>query len=140
MDLLPTFAALAGTTVPQDRIIDGKNIWPQWSGSAGVKSPHKVFYYYMINQLQAVRSGKWKLHLPLKKMRGKVVNRPLKLIDLSNDPQEANNLSHQHPDIVRKLTFMAEQARLDLGDLNHPAANQRPPARVDGPTPRIIPK
>ncbi len=138
MDLLPTFAALAGTAAPQDRIIDGKNIWPLWSGGTGVKSPHKVFYYYMINQLQAVRSGKWKLHLPLKKMRGKVVNRPLKLIDLSKDPQEANNLSRQHPDIVRKLTSMAEQARLDLGDLNRPAANQRPPARVDHPTPRAI--
>jgi arylsulfatase A len=138
MDLLPTFAGLAGTAVPQDRIIDGKNIWPLWSGRIGLKPPHKVFYYYMVDQLQAVRSGKWKLHLPLKKMRGKVVNRPLKLIDLSNDPKEANNLSQKHPDIVRKLMALAEQARLELGDLDHPGANQRPAGRVDRPTPRVM--
>ena len=140
MDLLPTFAGLAGTPVPRDIIIDGKDIWPLWSGRTGAKSPHKVFYYYMINQLQAVRSGKWKIHLPLKTMRGKVVNRPMKLIDLSKDPQEAKNLSQQHPDIVRKLTSLAEQARLDLGDLDHMGAGQRPPGRVDRPAPLVIPR
>jgi arylsulfatase A-like enzyme len=138
MDLLPTFANLAGAAVPQDRIIDGKDIWPLWSGRPGEKTPHKVFYYYMINQLQSVRSGKWKLHLPLKKMRGKVVNRSMKLIDLSKDPKEANNLSQEHPEMVRKLMTLAEQARLDLGDLNHPGAGQRTAGYVDYPTPRVI--
>ena len=31
MDLLPTFAELAGIEAPADRIIDGKNIWPLMS-------------------------------------------------------------------------------------------------------------
>ena len=138
MDILPTFAGLAGAALPQDRIIDGKDIWPLWAGRLGAKSPHNVFYYYMINQLQAVRSGKWKLHLPLKKMQGKVVNRPLKLIDLSKDPQEANNLSQEHPDMVRKIMSLAEQARLDLGDLDRPGAGRRPAGYVDRPTPRVM--
>ena len=34
MDLLPTFAGLAGAAVSQDRIIDGKDIWPLWSEQA----------------------------------------------------------------------------------------------------------
>lgn len=68
MDLLPTFTALAGANLPVDREIDGRNIWPLMSKS-GVKSPHEAFYYYQIDQLQAVRSGKWKLHLPLKQKK-----------------------------------------------------------------------
>ena len=138
MDLLPTFAGLASAAVSQDRIIDGKDIWPLWSGRPDAKSPHMVFYYYMVNQLQAVRSGKWKLHLPLKKMRGRVVHRPMKLIDLSKDPQEANNLSQDHPKMVRKLMALVEQARLDLGDLDHPGAGQRPAGCVGRPTPRVM--
>jgi arylsulfatase A-like enzyme len=138
MDLLPTFTGLAGTAVYRDRIIDGKDIWPLWSGKSGIKSPHKMFYYYMVNQLQAVRSGKWKLHLPLKKMRGRVVHRPMKLIDLSKDPQETNNLSQDHPDVVRKLMALVKQARLDLGDLDNPGAGQRPAGNVACPTPRVM--
>lgn len=138
MDLLPTFAGLVGAAASQDRIIDGKDIWPLWFGRSGAKSPHMVFYYYMVNQLQAVRSGKWKLRLPLKKVRGSVVHRPMKLIDLSKDPQEANNLSQDCPKVVRRLMALAEQARLDLGDLDHPGAGQRPAGYVDCPTPRVM--
>lgn len=43
IDLLPTFAAIAGGTVPDDRTIDGKNIWPILSGDTEAKSPHKAF-------------------------------------------------------------------------------------------------
>jgi arylsulfatase A len=32
MDLLPTFANLAGAELPSDRIIDGRDIWPLMSG------------------------------------------------------------------------------------------------------------
>jgi hypothetical protein len=65
MDLYPTFAGLAGASVPRDRSIDGKNIWPLLSG-ANTESPHEAFYYYYGPQLQAVRAGKWKLLLPSK--------------------------------------------------------------------------
>ena len=33
-------------------------------GEAGAKSPHEAFCYYSGDELQAVRSGDWKLHLP----------------------------------------------------------------------------
>ena len=57
--------ALAGTQLPTDRIIDGRDIWPLMSGQPGSKSPHEAFYFYRGEQLQAVRAGKWKLYLPL---------------------------------------------------------------------------
>ncbi|MHC4354012.1 MAG: sulfatase family protein [Planctomycetota bacterium] len=38
LDLLPTLAKLAGTKAPDDRIIDGKDIWPLMAGTKGAKS------------------------------------------------------------------------------------------------------
>lgn len=63
MDLYPTLAKLAGAPLPKSKI-DGKDIWPLMSGQRGAKSPHEAFYYYGGEELQAVRSGKWKLHFP----------------------------------------------------------------------------
>jgi arylsulfatase A-like enzyme len=104
-DLLPTFAKLAGGSAPADRIIDGRDIWPLLSGQKGAKTPHEVFYYYNNEQLLAIRSGKWKLHLPSGE-----------LYDLDADIGEKNNAAAQNPQVVRKLQDLAELARVDLGD------------------------
>jgi len=142
MDLLPTFAYLAGTHPPKDRIIDGKNIWPLMSGRNGAKTPHKAFYYYQKNQLQAVRSGKWKLHLPLKPKKrhwgDPEPESPLQLYDLDADIGEQNNVADKHPDVVRRLTALAEKAREDIGDMNRPGKNQRPAAFVQNPKPLLM--
>ena len=66
IDVLPTIAKLVGAKLPGDRIIDGRDIWPIMSGQPGAKSPHEAFFYYRLNELQAVRSGPWKLRLPIK--------------------------------------------------------------------------
>jgi len=63
MDILPTVAKLTGAKLPAHRI-DGKDIWPLITGVPGAKSPHEAFFYYRGFALEAVRSGKWKLHLP----------------------------------------------------------------------------
>lgn len=62
MDLYPTLARLMGAPLPE-RKIDGKDIWPLLSGQSS-GSPHEAFYYYGGEELQAVRSGRWKLHFP----------------------------------------------------------------------------
>ena len=67
MDILPTFARLAEAPLPAGRIIDGRDIWPLWSGTAEARSPHEAFFYYHQAQLQAVRDARWKLYLPLAK-------------------------------------------------------------------------
>ena len=129
IDLLPTFARLAGTKAPTDRIIDGRDIWPLMAGRDGEKSPHEAFYYYQMDQLQAVRDNRWKLHLPLKVQRrhwGKgIPNRPMALYDLKADIGEKTNVADRHPDVVKRLLALAEKARLDLGDVNY-KGNQRP--------------
>ena len=142
MDLLPTFARLTGTKAPGDRIIDGRNIWPLMSGKKAAKSPHKAFYYYQIDQLQAVRSGKWKLHLPLKQKKknwGKPTpDVPLQLYDLKADIGETSNVADQHPKVVKRLLSLAEKAREDLGDVNRKGKNQRPAGWVDSPKPLLL--
>lgn len=104
MDLLPTFAIMAGGKVPKDRVIDGKNIAPLLLGRANVKSPHQAFLYYKGNNLQAVRSGKWKLHTS-----GKLYN-------LEKDIGERQNVAKDNPDILTRLRKYLDEARADLDD------------------------
>ncbi|MHC4540668.1 MAG: sulfatase family protein [Planctomycetota bacterium] len=135
MDLLPTLARLAGADVPDDRIIDGYDIRPLMTGERGARSSYKAFYYYHIQQLQAVRSGKWKLYLPLE---GKTRTSPARLYDLEADLGETRNLAKAHPKVVTRLLALAEKAREDLGDIARPGRNQRPAGFVANPKPRRL--
>ncbi|MCA9140710.1 MAG: sulfatase, partial [Planctomycetales bacterium] len=119
MDLLPTFAGLAGAQVPEDRIIDGKDIWPTLTGKAG--SPHKMFFYHQENRLAAVRSGKWKLHA--------ANGTPTQLYNLETDLGEQTNVIQSHPDVTQRLTGYLKQFAQDIADNSRPAAfvkNPRP--------------
>lgn len=135
MDLLPTVAQMAGAQTPRDRIIDGKDIWPLLT-QPDAETPHKAFYYYQLEQLQAVRSGPWKLHVALDSMYtsfhlGKWgPGRSLKLVNLTEDIKEERDLSAQHPEVVRMLQQYAERAREDLGDIGRAGKNVRPAGLV----------
>lgn len=115
MDLLPTFARLAGAELPKDRIIDGKDISPLMKGVEGARTPHHVFYYYRHYMLQALRSGRWKLIL--ERTEGSAQRHtPLALYDLERDISEENDLSADYPRVVERLFALAEECREDLGD------------------------
>ncbi|HUY88486.1 MAG TPA: sulfatase [Pirellulales bacterium] len=129
IDVLPTLAKLIGAQLPADRIIDGLDIWPLISGQPGAKSPHEALYFYWGQELQAVRSGRWKLHFPhayrsLESEGGrggiptKYVQRriELSLFDLESDVGETKNVAAEHPEVVAQLQELARQAREDLGD------------------------
>ena len=137
MDLYPTLARLAGAKTPTDRIIDGRDIRPLMFGEPNATSPHKRFFYYYINQLQAVRSGPWKLYLPRNGKPGSVARSPVQLYNLVDDPRETTNLSQRRPDLVEQLQRLLEEARQDLGELDRNGANVRPAGKVDAPTPRV---
>lgn len=61
MDLLPSFVELVKGRPPA-RKTDGRSILPIIRGDAGAVSPHEALFFYAGTELQAVRSGKWKLH------------------------------------------------------------------------------
>ena len=141
MDLLPTFAALTGAKPTTDRIIDGKNIWPLMSGHSK-DSPHDAFYYYQRANLEAVRSGKWKLFLPASKTNKKLWNTmstdSVRLYDLDSDIAEKIDLAAKHPKIVDRLLKLAQKAREDIGDWDQPGKNQRPAGFAPNPEPQIL--
>ena len=145
IDLLPTLAKLINAKLPDDRIIDGLNIWPMISGQPGAKSPHEAFYFYWDRELQAVRSGRWKLHFPhaYRSLEGeggrggtpaKYVQRriELSLFDLGTDPGETKNVAADHPGVVARLQQLAQAAREDLGDsaAKQTGKNVREPGRI----------
>ncbi len=125
IDLLPTLAKLAAAKLPDDRALDGKDIWPLMSGEPGAKSPHEALYYYCFTHMQAIRSGKWKLVLPRPehpkwvgwsgRFYGNRV-KTLELYDLDTDVGEARNVADQHPDVVARLRKLVEAGRTELGD------------------------
>lgn len=112
MDLLPTFAMLAGATIPSDRVIDGKDIWPTLAGKAG--TPHEAFFYHKGNTLNAVRSGKWKLHMNK--------SRASALYDLESDIGEKTNVMKSHPEVVTRLKGHLQSFAKDIADNSRPAA------------------
>ena len=139
MDLMPTIAHLAGTRPPQDRLIDGKNIAPIILGEKGAKSPHEAFFYYRVKQLQAVRSGKWKLHLPRnQRVRNRQEKLPVQLYDLSTDIGESKNMAEDHPEVVKKLMNYVKEAREDLGDNDQSGKNQRKAGHEPNPKPQLL--
>jgi arylsulfatase A-like enzyme len=119
MDLLPTFAKLAGAEIPSDRVIDGKDIWPTLAGKAG--TPHEAFFYHGGNNLRAVRSGKWKLH----QNKGK----PAQLYNLETDIGEKKNLIKVEPEVAERLKGYLVRFAKDI------AENSRPAAFVENPKP-----
>ncbi|MCH5378263.1 MAG: sulfatase-like hydrolase/transferase, partial [Planctomycetes bacterium] len=140
MDWLPTFARLAGGSPPADRTVDGHDIWPLLHGDSD-DSPYEAFFYYHMDQLQAVRSGKWKLYLPLPAkridLRAKTAASKAQLFDLQADIGETTDVASAHPEIVALLSGYADAARQDLGDAGREGRNRRPVGHVSDPTPRI---
>jgi arylsulfatase A-like enzyme len=146
IDLMPTFAKLAGTQPPTDRIIDGRDISSLLLAEPGARAPHEAFYFFWGRDLQAVRSGRWKLHLrhPYSSLvtpgaggkPGEYATRTigLALFDLERDPGETTDVAASHPDIVQRLQQLAEAARADLGDpaTRRTGKNLREPGRLSG--------
>jgi arylsulfatase A-like enzyme len=127
LDLLPTLARLAEAEVPQDRVIDGRDVWDWVSGKRTSGEPHEAMYFYNGTALEAVIAGRWKLTLPHRTfhalpanggVRGKQepFDIGLSLFDLAADPGETTDVGAAHEDAVARLTAYAEQARADLGD------------------------
>jgi arylsulfatase A-like enzyme len=117
-DILPTICGVAGVPVPQDRIIDGKDVLPVAMKRA--KSPHGEIYWANGGQL-AVRRGDWKLVIDgITYGRSEQDKKPLTgddalfLSNLKDDPGETTNLRHQHPDLVDELSSLVHKWRKEV--------------------------
>ncbi|MBN1456606.1 MAG: sulfatase [Sedimentisphaerales bacterium] len=144
MDFLPTIVKFAGAKEPRLKI-DGYDIRPLLEGKQGAKSPYEAFYFYKGWELEAVRSGKWKLHLPHGYRTVVEYGRDAKpgkydyskkigpaLFDLENDISEKNNVADKFPRVVARLKKLADKMRNDLGDSlkNTKGSGRRQPGRA----------
>jgi len=104
MDLFVTSAALAGATVPTDRVIDGIDLGPTLF--EGKPLPERPFFYYNNANLTACRLGRFKLHYTTHEGYSKtppVRHDPPLLFDLGRDPAEQLDVAAAHPEIVARI-------------------------------------
>lgn len=99
IDLLPTFAAVAGApqVVPTDRAIDGVNQLPFLEGKTQ-KSARDHVIYYTNQQLRAVKWRDWKFHYVYAPEAGAPATPPLmRLFNLLSDPKEETDVKDANP-------------------------------------------
>ena len=104
MDLFVTAAKLGGAEPPRDRVIDGVDLRPAFSGG---RSPRQLLYYYWDNELRAIRKGNYKAHFITSGAYGegeaRTVHNPPLLFNLADDPGERFDIAATHPDVVADL-------------------------------------
>ncbi len=130
IDVFPTLAGLIEAPLPAHPI-DGQSIWPLLTGESTTSPQPAYYFWYRQNELHAMRSGKWKLQFPhtyrsmigqtpgQDGMPGKYDYTPeigLALFDLENDIGEEHDVSAQFPEVVERLTRLADAKRAELGD------------------------
>ena len=136
LDVVPTLLAATLAAAPKNEI-DGVSFLQVLK--AEKTSARESFVYYYGDRLEAVRKGKWKLHLP-HPYRSYVDMIPaerdgypakthqrqigLSLYDLENDPGEKEDYSAANPAVVKELQEFAEAERKKLD------AGKRPVGRL----------
>jgi arylsulfatase A-like enzyme len=102
--MLPTLAALAGATLPQDVPLDGEDRSAVLQGPAQPRTK-PLFWEWRFNivghpwtqsPILAVRSGPWKLLVNPDGSR-------VELYSISQDPGETDNVADEHSDVVADL-------------------------------------
>lgn len=144
MDFLPTFCSLSGAALPKAKL-DGHDISSLLFGEGDAKSPYEALFYYRRRQLQAIRWGDWKWHLPLENTYPKWTSpdpsakgRVGKLVNLANDLQEKTDVADQHPAVMAKMQELANQAIATLGNEAADGSEQRPAKTLDSSKPMIL--
>ena len=137
-DVLPTFVALAGGRINPEIKIDGKDISGLLLGTTN-ESPHEAWHYFRGNQLQAVRSGPWKLALKPQSLGMGIREKPQdlqskgpRLYNLDEEIGELTNVAASHPGVVSRLQKIADEIIADIGS-GSPGPGVRPPGRVENP-------
>ncbi|MCB8994226.1 MAG: sulfatase [Bacteroidales bacterium] len=111
MDLFPTIVKLAAASLPEDRIIDGKDISPVLFGEK-IEMDNKVVFYYFKNEIYAIRKGPWKAHFITKPSYSKIppeVHTPPLLYNIEHDPSEKYDVSENYPDIIKDIIDLKEK-------------------------------
>ncbi len=130
MDLFPTLCEIIGEPLPTDRVYDGVSLVPLFTGGSINRAADEPFYYYNGENLQAVRQGDWKLHLPRASAErpfwdNQSAHDEYRLFNLTTDGGESNDVSDSNPSIVADLTALAGAIEPRLGAYMSRGSEQR---------------
>lgn len=110
-DILPTFAEVAGTKVPEGVDIDGISFLPTLL-SKGNQKKHKYLYWeYTKGKMRSrgLRMGNWKA------VQNRM-NQPIELYDLGNDIGETKDLAKTHPEQLKTMLDTMREAHTEPRD------------------------
>jgi len=120
VDILPTFARLAGVALPQGQVIDGVDLTPLWLGGPDTCLEREALFwhfpgylgsgreYWRTTPAGAIRRGPHKLLEFFEDGR-------LELYDLDRDPGQRHDLAGSQPERVRELHARLKAWRGETG-------------------------
>jgi arylsulfatase A-like enzyme len=111
-DVFPTVADLAGFEAPQT---DGISFVPVLTGEEQREHDYLYWEFHEHGGKQALLKDGWKV---VRLNVGKDPYGPLELYKLESDPQEANDVSAEHPDLVAEFALAMEEARIPSANFN----------------------
>ena len=106
IDVLPTLAALLGSSLPSEHRIDGVDMSALWEGKSNAAPREEFLYYTSHGVLEGIRQGPWKLLVKLPRKKGKRTTSPVPevlLFNLEEDLGEKENLASKYPEVVSDL-------------------------------------
>jgi arylsulfatase A-like enzyme len=154
-DFYPTFLAAAGAVAPKDKILDGTNILPLFSGATGF-SRDEIFWHFpgyldqpvirgrdpvfRTRPVSVIRKGDWKLFLYHEEWQldggraGIATNNAVELYNVVNDIGERNNLAQKDPtkcdELLDALLSWMQSTHAPMPTQVNPAYNPDKKVRV----------
>jgi arylsulfatase A-like enzyme len=129
LDLLPTFAGLAGADVSDNGRLDGQDIMPVFLGEP--VPPRGALYHFCEDVLCAIRLGPWKLHVAAGG-RGDTTEMP-QLFNMVRDPGENYNVANRQPAIVADMSNLADSFAAEVrAERAEGRSRRRVPGRSEG--------
>jgi unsaturated rhamnogalacturonyl hydrolase len=136
IDILPTIAEIIAAK-PGGEKLDGQSLVSLIQGRQAAGTEPRALYNYFLGDLESMRYGKWKLHLPhdvrtvtragSAGFRGDYGEEQIDwaLYDLDTDPGESVNQIDRHPELVEELKLMAATFSDDLEKNKKPMQDYR---------------
>ena len=119
VDLMATFASVAGQMLPDDAGEDSYDLTPVLLGEPVEGPIREAAVHHSVNGTFAIRQGSWKLieglgsggfTQPVSVEPGPG-DPPGQLYHLGDDPGETNNLYADHPEVVERLSALLDRYR-----------------------------
>ncbi|MBY9068203.1 sulfatase [Hyphomonas sp. WL0036] len=128
IDLLPTAAAISGAHLPDDRVIDGRDLTEMLT--SGASTPHDLLFFFDGNDIVAARDKRFRLVL---NTFYRTMNVPFEyfgaalLFDLEKDPEESFSFLREYPAEAERLKSAVQALRKEVAGNVKEATSHLPP-------------